>query len=236
MTDLSSATTAARQPLTNGVRLVNVSRRPPSRSQHKRLGSNGDLVDGRSELPTALHRKPAQGDLLQPLRPQRPNSPDLPSLDRCISVMFDTNEEDEQAEIMSEPDHDVSFSDRDKRASRASQLSTFSGRSLAGEKLYIGPWNLGKNLGSGSSARVRLCRHRISHELAAVKIVSKQASLLVQAGSMAALHSWDTNRPAPADGESRVPMTIEREVAMLQLIDHPNIIKLYDIWENRKEM
>jgi hypothetical protein len=33
-----------------------------------------------------------------------------------------------------------------------------------------------------------------------------------------------------------MPIGIEREVAIMKLIQHPNIMKLYDIWENRTEM
>jgi serine/threonine protein kinase len=38
------------------------------------------------------------------------------------------------------------------------------------------------------------------------------------------------------DGVKRMPVGIEREVAIMKLIRHPNIMKLYDIWENRTEM
>lgn len=59
---------------------------------------------------------------------------------------------------------------------------------------------------------------------------------LVQDSSLAALSKWDNALPEQADGEMRIPMAIEREVAILKLIEHPNIMKLYDIWENRSEM
>ena len=59
---------------------------------------------------------------------------------------------------------------------------------------------------------------------------------LVQDSSLAALSKWDKSLPEAAEGEMRVPMAIEREVAILKLIEHPHIMKLYDIWENRSEM
>lgn len=59
---------------------------------------------------------------------------------------------------------------------------------------------------------------------------------MVQDSSMAALNKWDKNLPEQINGEMRVPMAIEREVAILKLIEHPHIMKLYDIWENRSEM
>jgi serine/threonine-protein kinase HSL1 (negative regulator of Swe1 kinase) len=123
-----------------------------------------------------------------------------------------------------------------KRASQISQDSATSGRSKEGYKRFVGPWQLGKTLGKGSSARVRLCRHRYTQQSAAVKIVNKRMAYMIPDTSLAALNKWDSGLPEKIDGELRVPMAIEREVAILKLIDHPNIMKLYDIWENRSEM
>ncbi|KAG6101803.1 hypothetical protein E4U31_003540 [Claviceps sp. LM219 group G6] len=124
----------------------------------------------------------------------------------------------------------------DKRMSQASYASTSSSRSKKNYKTHIGPWQLGRTLGKGSSARVRLCRHNLTNQLAAVKIVNRRMAYLVQDSSMAALSKWDSSLPNEANGEMRVPMAIEREVAILKLIEHPNIMKLYDIWENRSEI
>lgn len=124
----------------------------------------------------------------------------------------------------------------DKRLSQASYASTSSSRSKKNYKTHIGPWQLGRTLGKGSSARVRLCRHNVTNQLAAVKIVNRRMAYLVQDSSLAALSKWDSTLPNLPDGQMRVPMAIEREVAILKLIEHPNIMKLYDIWENRSEM
>ncbi|PTD03779.1 putative serine/threonine-protein kinase HSL1 [Fusarium culmorum] len=70
----------------------------------------------------------------------------------------------------------------------------------------------------------------------AVKIVNRRMAYLVQDSSLAALSKWDNNLPEQIDGEIRVPMAIEREVAILKLIEHPHIMKIYDIWENRSEV
>ncbi|KAI6752948.1 hypothetical protein HG531_005117 [Fusarium graminearum] len=126
--------------------------------------------------------------------------------------------------------------DDDRRHSGASYDSSGSGHSKKNYKTHIGPWQLGKTLGKGSSARVRLCRHNVTHQLAAVKIVNRRMAYLVQDSSLAALSKWDNNLPEQIDGEIRVPMAIEREVAILKLIEHPHIMKIYDIWENRSEV
>ncbi|PHH87943.1 hypothetical protein CDD83_8211 [Cordyceps sp. RAO-2017] len=126
--------------------------------------------------------------------------------------------------------------DDGKRLSQASYASSSSSRSKKNYKTHIGPWQLGRTLGKGSSARVRLCRHSATNQLAAVKIVNRRMAYLVQDSSLAALSKWDSSLPDEINGEMRVPMAIEREVAILKLIEHPNIMKLYDIWENRSEI
>jgi len=100
----------------------------------------------------------------------------------------------------------------------------------------IGPWRLGKTLGRGATARVRLARHTQTGQEAAVKIVQKKNAQISQAGSLAALDKAMAATQSQEDGARRMPIGIEREVAIMKLIEHPNIMKLYDIWENRLEM
>jgi serine/threonine-protein kinase HSL1, negative regulator of Swe1 kinase len=118
---------------------------------------------------------------------------------------------------------------------RFSQISASSGASSGNRKTHIGPWQLGKTLGKGSAARVRLARHRTTQDTVAVKILAKNMTQLTAAGSMAELDKWDRTRDE-FNSQRQMPLSIEREVAILKLIDHPNIVKLYDIWENRAEM
>lgn len=121
-----------------------------------------------------------------------------------------------------------------------SQFSNVSSNasSIRPTKAHIGPWQLGKTLGKGSSARVRLGRHRATHQLVAVKIVAKNTAHITQAGSLANLDRLDHRKPSNnVDwGLRRMPLAIEREVAILKLIQHPNIIELIDIWESHQEM
>jgi serine/threonine-protein kinase HSL1, negative regulator of Swe1 kinase len=119
-----------------------------------------------------------------------------------------------------------------KRDSLISTTSTDSNR----VKVYIGPWRLGKTLGEGATARVRLAKHASTGQKAAVKIVQKRNAQMSQAGSLAALDQAGTLRQDSRDGLRRMPAGIEREIAIMKLIQHPNIMKLYDIWENRNEM
>ncbi|KAG0651271.1 Serine threonine-kinase HSL1 [Hyphodiscus hymeniophilus] len=123
-------------------------------------------------------------------------------------------------------------------SNRSSRISTTSTNTSDGKKRKscIGPWQLGKTLGSGATARVRLARHTVTGQIAAVKIVQKKFAQMSQAGSLKDLDRADALLPDQADGVRRMPIGIEREVAIMKLIQHPNIMRLYDIWENRTEI
>jgi serine/threonine-protein kinase HSL1 (negative regulator of Swe1 kinase) len=123
-------------------------------------------------------------------------------------------------------------------SNRNSQISTVSTNASDSKKRKscIGPWQLGKTLGSGATARVRKARHTTTGQIAAVKIVQKKSAILSQAGSLKDLDEAEAALPDPGDGSRRMPIGIEREVAIMKLVQHPNIMRLYDIWENRTEM
>ena len=141
---------------------------------------------------------------------------------------------DPRVSVISPAPRDQDASKRDSKASNASASTARSNDSRI--KTHIGPWNLGKTLSKGSSARVRLARHRLTGQSVAVKIISKRNAFLSQAGSIAQLDKAEMHLPEADDGFRRLPVTVEREIAIMKLIEHPNIIKILDVWENRNEM
>ncbi|KAE8357338.1 hypothetical protein BDV27DRAFT_170666 [Aspergillus caelatus] len=118
---------------------------------------------------------------------------------------------------------------------RNSTLSANSVISNQGKrKTHIGPWQLGKNLGEGTTGRVRLAKHKYTGQTAAIKIVSKTSAAMTQSVSIAAM---DRNRGLRGkSGTRQMPSGIEREVVIMKLIEHPNVVRLYDVWENRGEI
>ena len=120
---------------------------------------------------------------------------------------------------------------RTNRNSAISTASTNSGRSK--RKTHVGPWQLGRTLGKGATGRVRLAKHAMTGQVAAIKIVSKRSAALVQSASMAQI---DPDSISPAPGVRMIPFSIEREVVIMKLISHPHVINLYDVWENRGEL
>ncbi|KAH8116297.1 kinase-like domain-containing protein [Phellopilus nigrolimitatus] len=85
----------------------------------------------------------------------------------------------------------------------------------------IGPWKVGRTIGSGACGRVRIARHAKTGKYAAIKIVSKNQVLQSQC-SFGGLE---------VDAE-RLLLYLEREIVVMKLIDHPNILRLYDVWEH----
>ena len=89
----------------------------------------------------------------------------------------------------------------------------------------IGPWILGECVGKGASGRVKIAKHRRTGQLAAVKIlpiaplVSSRASLATQ--------------QAKSD---KLRLGIDREITMMKLMNHPNILRICDVYEGDEEL
>jgi serine/threonine-protein kinase HSL1, negative regulator of Swe1 kinase len=75
------------------------------------------------------------------------------------------------------------------------------------------------------SGRVRIARHTKTKQYAAVKIVSK--TVLVNSRISLDCVEQDTER---------ILLGIEREIVIMKLIEHPNILRLYDVWETSSEL
>lgn len=73
----------------------------------------------------------------------------------------------------------------------------------------IGHYILGKTIGEGTFGKVKLGRHTLTDEKVAVKILEKERIKDVS----------DVERVA-------------REIHILKLIRHPNIIQLYEVFSN----
>ncbi|PCH44190.1 Pkinase-domain-containing protein [Wolfiporia cocos MD-104 SS10] len=103
-------------------------------------------------------------------------------------------------------------------------MSQFRGKKGDDPKM-IGLWKVGRTIGKGSSGRVRIARHTKTGQYAAVKIVSKNALL----NSRMSIRSF-------GDEAERILHSIEREIVIMKLIEHPNIMRLYDVWETSSEL
>ncbi|XP_023319473.1 serine/threonine-protein kinase BRSK2 isoform X2 [Eurytemora carolleeae] len=75
---------------------------------------------------------------------------------------------------------------------------------------YVGPYRLEKTLGKGQTGLVKLGTHCVLGKKVAIKIVNKEKL------------------------SESVLLKVEREIAIMKLIEHQNVLGLYDVYENRK--
>lgn len=73
-------------------------------------------------------------------------------------------------------------------------------------------YRIGAVLGTGSFSEVRVCVHKISGVTRAVKIVRK------------------------ANKMTSIPEDLEREIAILKSLDHPNILRVYEFFDSPKRI
>lgn len=121
---------------------------------------------------------------------------------------------------------------RDSDMSNASTASGFSNR----HKKCVGPWELGKTIGRGGCARVRVVRHVVTNQKGAAKIVTKSIAEQVCAISMANLVKSAQDDPNTTLDGPVIPFGLEREICIMKLLDHPHIVRLLDVWENHNEL
>eukprot|EP00002_Diphylleia_rotans_P019407 TRINITY_DN3755_c0_g1_i4.p1 TRINITY_DN3755_c0_g1~~TRINITY_DN3755_c0_g1_i4.p1 ORF type:complete len:579 (-),score=115.71 TRINITY_DN3755_c0_g1_i4:1105-2841(-) len=74
---------------------------------------------------------------------------------------------------------------------------------------HVGPYTLGKTIGTGSTGKVKLGVHMTDGSKVAIKIMRK-----------------DSINMKPS-----LRKKVEREIAILKLIDHPHVLKLIDVYE-----
>ncbi|KAI8086385.1 uncharacterized protein BX664DRAFT_282272 [Halteromyces radiatus] len=95
---------------------------------------------------------------------------------------------------------------RDRRKSSGT-LSTSSQQQYHKPRKCIGDYYVGKTLGKGASGRVKLGIHRHTGEQVAIKIISK----------------------AHLAANPAIEKAVRREIAIMKLIQHPNVMALIDV-------
>ncbi|XP_026869603.2 serine/threonine-protein kinase BRSK2 isoform X1 [Electrophorus electricus] len=89
-------------------------------------------------------------------------------------------------------------------------MSSSSKDNSAQHANYVGPYRLEKTLGKGQTGLVKLGVHCVTCQKVAIKIVNREKL------------------------SESVLMKVEREIAILKLIEHPHVLKLHDVYENKK--
>lgn len=117
---------------------------------------------------------------------------------------------------------------------RLSQQSAQSSSSKKKTENRVGPWRLGRTLGKGSTGRVRLAKHIQTGKLAAIKIIPK--TFIDDSIGNDSVNNRGKQKKKQKFDENGLPYGIEREIIIMKLISHPNIMALYDVWENKDEL
>ena len=106
----------------------------------------------------------------------------------------------------------------------------------------IGPWRIGRTIGKGSSGRVKIAKHSQTGQYAAIKIVPKHALLtsrmsINEAGAKVR-HNDDPRARVLTlfEQADKALLGIEREIVIMKLIEHANVMRLYDVWETANEL
>ncbi|XP_071120263.1 serine/threonine-protein kinase BRSK2-like isoform X3 [Mytilus edulis] len=89
-------------------------------------------------------------------------------------------------------------------------MSRSTRMSLHRDEQYVGPYKLEKTLGKGQTGLVKLGVHCVSGKRVAIKIVNREKL------------------------SESVLMKVEREIAIMKLIEHPHVLGLFDVYENKK--
>uniref|UniRef100_A0A6A7G5L2 non-specific serine/threonine protein kinase n=3 Tax=Hirondellea gigas TaxID=1518452 RepID=A0A6A7G5L2_9CRUS len=75
---------------------------------------------------------------------------------------------------------------------------------------YVGPYRLEKTLGKGQTGLVKLGTNCVTGKRVAIKIINREKL------------------------SESVLQKVEREIAIMKLIEHPHVLGLYDVYENKK--
>ncbi|KAI0078302.1 Pkinase-domain-containing protein [Panus rudis PR-1116 ss-1] len=89
---------------------------------------------------------------------------------------------------------------------------------------FVGPWIIGECVGKGASGHVKIAKHRRTGQLAAVKILPLQPFVNSRNAS-----------DAQAKSEKQ-RLGIDREITMMKLMNHPNIMRIYDVYEGDHQL
>lgn len=83
-----------------------------------------------------------------------------------------------------------------------------------GKPQALGPYVIQRILGEGTTGKVKLAYHRETGQQVAIKIISKSAF----------------------DHKPNLQTKVQREIALMRVIDHPNVLKLIDVLESSRHL
>ena len=92
---------------------------------------------------------------------------------------------------------------------RISIIADIDGKNQMNLGRRVGNYVLGRTIGAGTTGRVKIASHIVTGEKVAIKII-----------------------PRESDAVKR----LDREITAMRLIKHPNVVRLYDVYEDDKHL
>ncbi|XP_055000399.1 serine/threonine-protein kinase MARK1 isoform X6 [Sorex araneus] len=117
--------------------------------------------------------------------------------------------------------------------------------SAADEQPHIGNYRLQKTIGKGNFAKVKLARHVLTGREVAVKIIDKTQ---LNPTSLQKVFNYFNRRNSELQPSSQsqcsclssrktfLPRQLFREVRIMKILNHPNIVKLFEVIETEKTL
>ncbi len=118
---------------------------------------------------------------------------------------------------------------------------------MSAKTKLLGQYRLGKTVGQGAFAKVKLATHRDTGDKVAIKMIDK-VTLAQKAAKSKAEKLAKLKQPQESQPKVDVPepeqvgpaqpsfvSTIQTEVQLLMRLEHPNIIKIFQVMETETE-
>lgn len=113
-------------------------------------------------------------------------------------------------------------------------LTNKTAPSIKGDQ--VGNWKLGQTLGFGSTGKVQLAYNKVTEKHAAIKVISKKIFEQQMDSNNASTTTSTPSKMTNNNTPDSLPYGIEREIIIMKLLNHPNVLRLYDVWETNKNL
>nr|XP_025142366.1 serine/threonine-protein kinase MARK2 isoform X8 [Bubalus bubalis] len=128
----------------------------------------------------------------------------------------------------------------DKPSSKSNMLRGRNSATSADEQPHIGNYRLLKTIGKGNFAKVKLARHILTGKEVAVKIIDKtqlnSSSLQKHPSNGSVWRGPEGSKLSRHDPCCYFIFQLFREVRIMKVLNHPNIVKLFEVIETEKTL